>query len=558
MISHRLIALTFVILHSSFDIASAAPPPPELTVLRQQYEKVFAERVTAAHEAAVGDLNTKFTAALDNAIAQAKSAGDLPTVLAMQSDQKLLAEKQPLPAEDAEGTPEALKKLRTIYRAQLAKLTEQRTANTTALLAPYTVKLQQLEAVLTKNDRVEEAKTVMDYRMALAADAPMPAPVVAAAPGAPAPPAAADLPKGDDRKAAEWVLSLGGKVSLTGSKDAITKTEELPKGRFEITGITLPDQVGKIEDLEFDRLANLASLHYLNCYRSGNSDAALRFIGTCPSLDEINIQNWNNATGQWLQYLAPLKNLKELTCVSAAKSDVSGLAHLPEGLQALVLRDSPANDESLRHLSRLKNLRRLMLRKSNVTDAGLAQLAPLTKLEVLQLTETTLSAGSMRPLAHLKLTHLGFGRTAADTGSAAAELATLFPRLESLEFGIGTATAATLIQVAKAWPKLKRIDFPSNVEFETDTFTTLSTLLPDLDQLFFYQTKLTDAHLADLSRCKKLRDLNIVACSGISDAAIPYLEAMKNLKVIQFKGTGLTEAGIAAFKKQRPDVRVVK
>ena len=167
----RLLLLTFVILSSTFDILHAAPP--ELTVLRQQYDKAYAERVSAVFDASKASLDAKFTVALDNAITTAKASGDLPTVLAIQEDKKAIEAKQDLPA-DAETTPAALKNFRAIYREQVSKLTEQRTANTAALLAPYAAKLQQLEATLTKNDRVEEAKEVMDYRVSLKADAPAP------------------------------------------------------------------------------------------------------------------------------------------------------------------------------------------------------------------------------------------------------------------------------------------------------------------------------------------------------------------------------------------------
>ena len=63
----------FIILHSSFGILSAASPP-ELTVLRTQYDKVVAEKVTAPFAASLGALNTKFIAALDAPSAAAKQA----------------------------------------------------------------------------------------------------------------------------------------------------------------------------------------------------------------------------------------------------------------------------------------------------------------------------------------------------------------------------------------------------------------------------------------------------------------------------------------------------
>jgi len=204
--------LPFVILLSSSGILPAAPPK-ELVSLQQSYAFAVAERVTAPHETALAALNAKFTAALDNAAAQAKSTGDLATVLAIQADKKRLADKLPL-LDDDEKTPEGLKKLRAIYRDQLTKLEAQRSANTAALLTPYTAKLQELEVSLTKADRIAEAQEVMAYREGLAAGSSTPVMAATEAKKTESPPApigAAVQPppgKGDDRAAAELILSL--------------------------------------------------------------------------------------------------------------------------------------------------------------------------------------------------------------------------------------------------------------------------------------------------------------------------------------------------------------
>lgn len=163
---------TILLLHFIFNILPAtSAPPPELTVLRQQYEKVFAERVMAVHEAAIAELDAKFKIALENALARAQRAGDLPTALAIQTDQKLLATGSPIPDDDP-ITPESLRNIRAIYREQLSKLIEQRNANGVTLQEPYISKLKGLETTLTKTGRLEEAKEVSDYRVSLSAEAP--------------------------------------------------------------------------------------------------------------------------------------------------------------------------------------------------------------------------------------------------------------------------------------------------------------------------------------------------------------------------------------------------
>ncbi|MDP1588308.1 MAG: hypothetical protein Q8M07_11225 [Prosthecobacter sp.] len=166
----------------------SAAPPPELTVLRQQYEKTQAERVTAPHEAALTALQAKYAGALDNTITEAKKAGRLDDVLALQAEQKRVTAGLTVPEVDEADAPEALKKLRTILRDQISLLNETRRQNLNAILPAYQAKLQTLEVTLTQGDRIEEAKTVKDYRLALNSDVPAaPAPSLAVPPAASVP-----------------------------------------------------------------------------------------------------------------------------------------------------------------------------------------------------------------------------------------------------------------------------------------------------------------------------------------------------------------------------------
>jgi len=236
--------LIFVILH--------AAPPPELTVLRQQYDKVVAERVTAPFDAGLAELNTKYTAGLDRAIADAKAAGKLEDILAIEAEKKRLADKLPIPATDDEAEPEALKKFRAIYRQQHAAITATRDKIHADLLPPYSAKLKDLEAVLVKNDRVDEAKEVLAYRQGLAQSGPLsplsgapPIPNVPTPPntaaGGPAALPPADVPKtkGDDRKAAEWILANWSEHGIFAGTPMIRSKDDIPKGRFALTGISI-------------------------------------------------------------------------------------------------------------------------------------------------------------------------------------------------------------------------------------------------------------------------------------------------------------------------------
>ena len=168
----------------------ASKLPPELAALDEQFQKLTAERVTAPFEAEVAKLNAGYLGGLDRKIPEEKAAGHLDGVIALEAERQLIqgvtgslrgsaASRQPigdgrqdavapcpLPEDDAK-TPENLKQLRAIYRAEYAKLEAAREANLKALTTPLSARLKQLVAALTKQDRIADAKTVREYREAM-------------------------------------------------------------------------------------------------------------------------------------------------------------------------------------------------------------------------------------------------------------------------------------------------------------------------------------------------------------------------------------------------------
>ncbi len=555
--------LTCVIVLAAFDILHAAPPP-ELTVLRQQYDKVFAERVTAVHEANVAALDAKFITALDNAITQAKAAGDLSTVLAIQGDKKLLAEKQPLPG-DEDTAPEALKKLRGIYRDQLARLTEQRTANTAALLTPYAAKLQALEATLTKNDRVEEAKEVMDYRVNLKADAP--AAVVAttapSAPSTPTPAKATPKIRGDDRKAAEWVLSVGGSVRLWDNANGllVTKAEDLPKGSFSLRSIDMKNTDGTLKpftDADMMVLGGLEKLVDVTFYKLPITAAAFDALSTCPDLAQIGLQ-YNNLGDEVWTRLAGVKKLSRLfASYDGPLLAGAGISQLSRAsLVEFDIGNNPTiGDAALAEVAVLTKLTHLNLESTLVTDEGIKSIAPLKDLISFNVRGTDVTAAGLGALKGRSLAALGFGRTMAALVTQAEAVAALFPKVEFFHFPREcNPTTEEWAAVAKAWPKLRRLYFNSHLF--TDAACPGLSAFAELDLLDLKYCIITDAGVASLSVHKKLRSI-WMPDAKLSAASLDTLAKMRGLKELKLPkvGNGLTADDIAKFKKQRPDVKL--
>jgi formylglycine-generating enzyme required for sulfatase activity/serine/threonine protein kinase len=148
--------------------ADALAAIPELKALHDQFLKLQTERVAAPFEAEVAKLNTGYGGGIDRYIADAKKAGHLDGVLALEAEKQLLADRQPVPSADNEDTTAVLKKLRAIYREAYAKIEATRVTNLKALTDPLDARLKQMEIDFTKTDRLADAKTVRGYREALA------------------------------------------------------------------------------------------------------------------------------------------------------------------------------------------------------------------------------------------------------------------------------------------------------------------------------------------------------------------------------------------------------
>lgn len=523
-----------------------AAPPKELVSLQQSYAFAVAERVTGPHETALAALNAKFTAALDNAATQAKSAGDLPAVLAIQGDKKLLAEKQPLPADD-EKTPESLKKLRAIYRDQLAKLDEQRTANTAALLAPYTAKLQELEATLTKTDRIAEAKEVMDYRESLKADAP-PAPAMTAAAAAPATPEpevsakpARPFPPADDRKAAEWALGYAYRINVKAAgqeKDISLKPgDALPEGSFELVGIDINLQGSKKPFQNLETIAGLQHLRWLMIYNGPLTDADTDIFASLPKIESLGFQkNGGKLTGARFELLGACPELKHLD-----------------------LRACPVTLAGLRSISKLQNLQQLTLTGTDIGDKELPVLAGLTSLTSLKLDLTQVTSRGLAGLTSLnQLTGLGWSPSPRKAKAELEPIAAAFPQVTTFQMrSKGDLTAEDAAALA-AFPKLEKV----YLEYETCSKPVLAGLsqIPSLKFIrCYYAESARDDALEALAQNTTIETMEFDNMPLLTGTTLTHLAKMKALKkVVLSRCDKIDRAAIDAFKAARPEVNINK
>jgi serine/threonine protein kinase/WD40 repeat protein len=183
-------------------------------------------------------------------------------------------------------------------------------------------------------------------------------------------PVAATAP---DRKAAEWVLSIGGKVTL-GSGREVSTAKDLPAGAFRVEGINLAARNPTAEGL-----VNLRGLSELKVLQLND-----------------NLSVGDDA----MPHLQGLTNLEHLQ-LSSTRVTGAGLAHLKNltKMKELILDGGGNRTGGPAHFTGMKQLQRLELGHNNVTDADIAHLAGLDKLTHLGLLYTKVTAAGVEKLA---------------------------------------------------------------------------------------------------------------------------------------------------------------
>lgn len=540
--------LAFVILHSAFRIQAA--PPPELTILRQQYEKIVAERVTAPFDASKAALDTKFTAALTNAITSAKQSGKLDDVLAIQDDQKRLADKIPL-SDDTEATPATLKTLRAIYREQLKKLEDTRTANHAALLPAYTAKLIDLEATLVKNDRIEEAKELRTYRESLVAGAvPAAAAPMAAAPATPTAPVDAQtakkveiavIPPEREREVALEILKLGPadiKAKAADGKEVmITSQETLPEGVIQIIAVLVKgitegkSRPGKM----LTPLAGLASLKKLILQHFPLHDDDMDVIAALPALTEFHNEFTRSPTftGKKLHLLGD------------------------SGLTQINLSECPLEKSAYEALGRIRTLTVLKLGKTGATDDDLKPLASLAQLADLDLRRNEITAKGLLHLANLRdIQRFGWSPDPKAEKGGFTEIAKLFPNLSALGLSRSNGARDGHYEGIISLPALRKVSIVA--DDKPGIMLKAISAAPQVETLQGYLWDgVQDAELVHLQNAQGITTVSIAVANDITIKGLMHLSKMPKLRKLTLERLKkISDADAAEFKRVRPDVEL--
>jgi len=308
-----------------------------------------------------------------------------------------------------------------------------------------------------------------------------------------------------ERKAAEWVLSVGGALNTIDESGSLTWAGpgvKLPDGQWLLNDVALYQDV---MPGDLDKLVSCRNLKSLDARVSNIGDSDCVTIGRMTNLEVLTLFGTNQITNTGIKNLGALQKLRRLS-----------LVHFP------------LSDEALDIIASMTELRKLDLVETPVTDAGFKKLATLVHLEE----QLNLPSG----VTDQGLSILGS-----------------FPQLKKLGLYGHQVTDSSIAEIQKL-PKLTELYLIG----ATDENLSRMKGLTQLRGLELNLGLLTEQGYQTLQELKWLQTITILSDQKFNDAKLKCLSNIPDLKILCFfdKDCSVSPKGIEDFRAARPDVRL--
>jgi internalin A len=388
---------------------------------------------------------------------------------------------------------------------------------------------------------------------------------------------ASHSPTDPDRRAAEWVLSIGGRPGIESDGEE-RDVDQLPPGPFKLRKVQLYNNQ-KVNDAGLACLNGCRNLKELGLWLTKVSDTGLANVTDCKNLSVLYLSG-NQVTDAGLAHFRECKGLTSLGLLGTKASD-EGLAYFRNctNLEVLELPDqSRVSDAGLLQFRDCRNLKKLNLYLAKITDAGLANLDGLVNLEYLSLAHTgqgvtDASLQRIGNLRRLKTLYLS-GTRVTDAGLAHLEGLTQLELLEMDQTQIHGAGLKHLRNLVR----LKSLGFRNLGLMDADLVHLRN--LTALEFLGLAETRVSGPGLASLKAMNQLHELDLnnsrILSSGLdhlknlsqlvklglrgtqmTDAGLHHLEGMTNLDELDLSDTKVTAAGVATLHESLPACRII-
>jgi hypothetical protein len=291
----------------------------------------------------------------------------------------------------------------------------------------------------------------------------------------------------------------------------------------------------------------------LHAFSTGRNvtDAGLRLLQNFPRLRDAQEGGakllidgpFTNAGLAGLAGLAGIFDLDLFWHVTGLTPD--GFVHLADlpNLAALGADGALSDDIALRHYAAIPRLRRLRIQEAVATDAGFEALSQSQTLESIWGRECP-NFGSRGFIALSKLPSLrGFGIGCKNVDDRALSTLPQFPSLRELT-PIGV-TDPGFAHVGRC-DRLERL----TCMYCRDTTDVATDHIRNLGIKYYYAglTQITDRSLEILGRMSSLEQVEFYECNGVTDAGLPFLAALPNLREVALDSLpGVTLDGTHVF-----------
>lgn len=326
-----------------------------------------------------------------------------------------------------------------------------------------------------------------------------------------------------DRKASQYILSIGGTIRVNDQDKDITLVSELPQGPTRLTYVSLENN-DQVTDTGLASFKDCKNLTLLFLDKTSVSDAGLAYFKDC-------------------------KNLQFLSCAGCANIGDSGLTYFKDckNLSGLYLQDTPISDTALFNFKDCKNLAELNLSNcKQIGDAGMANFKGMKNLTDLNLSNTAVtSAGLANFKDSKKLQILWLNSTAVtDEGLAAFKNARSLNNLHADNCkeltGSGLANFKDFNSLARVSLQKTQVNDAALESFKD--FKNLNIL--KLDGC----TQIGNAGLAAFKECKNLSNLSLAGCTQIDSAGLVHIKDCPSLRTLILDRTMIDDAGLASLK----------
>ncbi len=256
-----------------------------------------------------------------------------------------------------------------------------------------------------------------------------------------------------DRRAAIWVLSIGGTIKVNGQHREIKAAADLPSAAFRVTWFDLHEKE-QVSDAGLAHFKDCKSLIYLGLQGTQVSDVGLVHFKNCKDLTHLDLKG-TQVSGAGLVHFKDCKDLTDLSLGGTPVTD-TGLASLSDckSLMYLGLQGTKVSNAGLAYFKDCKDLTSLFLDDTQVSDAGLGHLKGCMKLTYLSLPGTQVSDAGLAYFKDCKsLTNIDLSST--QVGDAGLDTFKDCKSLTRLDLQKTKVTAAKVEELKKALPGCK-------------------------------------------------------------------------------------------------------